>query len=316
MHGDCLELMKEIPDGSVDLVLTDPPYGTMKGINENYVGYGRKDHDGHLWDEVIPFDKMWRELERIVRPNGAVILFGQDPFTNELISSAIPSIPYSYRCIWEKDGFANHLMVNKAPLNYYEDINFFFKQGHDYGGENPQREYSKRVHDFIGLRLKTINQKLGHRRAEHFFYHNSTQYDLCTRSTYNELIETFKIDEMEGFREWEDLKEEHEAFKQSIARTFNLGNRKHIPNIFKYKRPKERYHPTQKPVELLEELIRIYTNEGDTVLDFTMGSGSTGVACVRTNRNFIGIELDDNYFNIAKERIENERAGNRKAYSL
>jgi DNA modification methylase len=286
--------------------LTDPPYGTI----ENRPSTWKTDTS---WDFVLCFDRMWKELERIVRPNGAVILFGQDPFTNELVNSAIPSIPYSYRCIWEKDGFANHLMVNKAPLNYYEDINFFFKVApkHDFGGEHPLREYMWEVRAYIKDDIATINKALGNQMSSHYFT-NGSQFAIPTERNYEKLIEFFGIDEMDGFRDWADLKAEDEAFRADLIKrmteenpkVFNLGNRKHIPNIFKYKRPKERFHPTQKPTELLEELICIYSNEGDTVLDFTMGSGSTGVACVNTNRDFIGIELDEGYFTIACKRIK------------
>ena len=142
---------------------------------------------------------------------------------------------------------------------------------------------------------------MGHRRAEHVFYINSTQFGLCTEVVYNELIQAFGIDKMKGFKPYNEL----EAINGRYLSTFNLweGNRCK-PNILKYKKDYDGYHPTQKPVALLEDLIKTYSNEGDTVVDLTMGSGSTGVACKNTGRNFIGIELNDEYFGIAKERIE------------
>ena len=158
--------------------------------------------------------------------------------------------------------------------------------------------------DFIGLNLKQINTKLGHRRAEHTFYIDSTQYGLCTEKTYKELIEVFGIDNMKGFKNFVELKAIDEEFKNEFASTFNLweGN-KYKSNILKYKKDYNGYHPTQKPILLLEDLIKTFSNENDLVVDLTMGSGSTGVACKNTNRDFVGIEKDDKYFEIAENRI-------------
>ena len=309
-HGDCLELMKDIPDGSVDLVLTDPPYGTMKnfGKSEAAKEIGYKDCE---WDDVIPIDKMFAEISRVLRQNGKAIIFGQEPFTSKLITSTIASIPLSYRAIWLKDSFGNKFMCNKAMVNRFEDICVFSKLGHDYCGENPLREYFKLVLDFIGAKsCKEINTKLGHRRAEHCFYvtgkeNGSTQFSLCTEQTYQELICVFGIDKMQGFVPYSELRKVQDEYTAKYASVFNLWQGgKSKSNVLEYKKDNDGYHPTQKPVALLEDLIQTYSNEGNTVLDFTMGSGSTGVACVNTNRNFIGIELDERYFNIAKKRIE------------
>jgi site-specific DNA-methyltransferase (adenine-specific) len=186
-------------------------------------------------------------------------------------------------------------------------------QKHDFDGTHTLRLYFESVKNYIGLNLKQINQTLGHRRAEHTFYINSSQYGLCTEQTYNELINVFKIDKMQGFKSFDEIKQINTTYRKTLLREmneqypsiFNLwqGN-KYKSNILKYKKDYSGLHPTQKPVLLLEDLIKTYSNEGDTVLDFTMGSGSTGVACKNTNRNFIGIELDETYFNIAKKRIE------------
>lgn len=293
-HGDCLELMKHIPDGSVDLILTDPPYGTIKGAK--FYDYA----DGCEWDAVLDFGLMWSEINRVLRKNGKCILFSQEPFTSDLIKSAIPNVPFSYRCIWIKDHFANSLIAKKAPVNYYEDICVFSKL-HDTDALHPLRDYSKEVMSFIGLNLKGINERLGHRRAEHFFYVESTQFGLCTEKTYNELISVFGIDRMKGFKPFKELEEINSVFNS----VFNLEQgAKFKSNVFQYKKDYNGYHPTQKPVALLEDLIKTYSNKGDMVLDFTMGSGSTGVAAKNTNRKFIGIELDQNYFEIAKKRIQ------------
>ena len=165
---------------------------------------------------------------------------------------------------------------------------------------HPLRGYSRKLMKFIGGSLKKINSGLGHRRAEHFFYFESTQFGLCTEKTYNELISAFNIDLMDGFIEFKDMIEIDLAF----SRSFNLPEgKKFKSNVFEHKKEYGGFHPTQKPVSLLEDLIKTYSNAGNTVLDFTMGSGSTGVACKNTNRNFIGIELDEKYFEIAKNRI-------------
>ena len=303
--GDCLIESDKIESGSVDLILTDLPYGTMKGINEEFVGYGRKNHDGHLWDNVIDTNKIMKLANRILRKNGKMVLFAQDPFSTELKTKALPNIPYNYSMIWEKNDFANALIAKKAPVNYYEDVLVFSKM-HDFEGLHPLRYYFKNLLDFIGLKKKYIIEKIG-QRADHCFRIKSSQFELCKKHTYFDLIKEFSINNMEGFLNYAELKEIDNEFKKKFASTFNLweGN-KYKSNILKYKKDYDGHHPTQKPVLLLEDLIKTFSNEGDTVVDLTMGSGSTGVACVNTNRNFIGIEMDDKYFEIATERINNE----------
>ena len=293
--GDCLELMKDIPDGSVDLVLTDPPYGTMKGID-----------DKHEWDTAIEPVKIFEQISRILRQNGKAILFSQEPYTSRLITSTIPSLLFAYRAVWYKNVSGNSLMAKSAMVSRYEDICIFTKP-HDAECTNELRDYFKKVLDFIGAKsCKEINARLGHRKAEHCFYvtgkgKGSTQFSLCTEQTYNEIVSVFGIDKMDGFLSYAELARLNEKY----TATFNLWQGgKSKSNVLEYKKDNDGYHPTQKPVALLEDLIQTYSNEGDTVLDFTAGSGSTGVACVNTNRRFIGIELDDGYFEIAKKRIE------------
>lgn len=304
-NGDCLELMKNIPDGSVDLVLTDPPYGTMKGAELD----GWKNQTTE-WDTAIEPTKIFEQISRILRQNGKSILFSQEPYTSRLITSAIPSLPFAYRAIWYKNVHANALLAKSAMVSRYEDICVFSKLGHDYCGENPLREYFSKVLEFIGAKsCKEINTKLGHRRAEHCFYvtgtkNGSTQFSLCTNQTYQELIDVFGIDKMEGFIGYAELKKVQDEYTQKYASVFNLWQGgKSKSNVLEYAKDNDGYHPTQKPVKLLEDLIQTYSNEGNTVLDFTMGSGSCGVASVNTNRNFIGIELDKGYFDIAEKRI-------------
>ena len=316
-QGDCLELMKNIPDGSVDLVLTDPPYGTMK--NAALDGWNNKTTE---WDNEIDPTALFTELTRILRQNGKVVLFSQEPYTSRLITSAIPSLPFAYRAMWYKNVHANALIAKTAMVNRFEDVCIFTKP-HDAECTNELRDYFKKVLEFIGAKsCKEINARLGHRKAEHCFYvaegkkavknaiggkadHTtrvgSSQFALCTEQTYNEIISVFGIDKMDGFLPYAELSRLNEKY----TATFNLWQGgKSKSNVLEYKKDNDGYHPTQKPVALLEDLIQTYSNEGNTVLDFTMGSGSTGVACVNTNRRFIGIELDGGYFNIAKKRIE------------
>ena len=300
--GDCLIESDKIESGSVELMLTDLPYGTMKGINEEFVGYGRKNHDGHLWDNVIDTDKIMQIANRILRKNGKMVMFAQDPFSTELKTKAIPNIPYNYSMIWEKNDFANALIAKKAPVNYYEDV-LVFSKNNEFEGLHPLRPYFKQVFDFIGGSKKYIMEIVG-QRADHVFRINSSQFDLCTLETYNDIVKHFNINKMQGFKEFDYLQGIDNQFKNTFASTFNLweGN-KYKSNILKYKKDYNGFHPTQKPVLLLEDLIKTFSNENDLVCDLTMGSGSTGVACKNTNRSFIGIEKDEQYFKIAEQRI-------------
>lgn len=302
LQGDCLIEAENIPSGSVDLILTDLPYGTMNGFN------------GIDWDFAIDPKEVYAIANRILRKNGKMVLFSQEPYTSRLITEAHPNIPFSYRMIWEKDNFANALLVNKAPVSYYEDILVFSKmhQKHDFEGKHPLRDYFAVVLEYIGVPKKTIIERIG-QRADHTFRTNSTQFTLCTEETYVDIIKAFGIDSMKGFKPFSELKVINEEYREDLLQRMNDENPsvfnlweggKYKSNILRYKKDYDGYHPTQKPVALLEDLIKTYSNEGNTVVDLTMGSGSTGVACKNTGRNFIGIELDDEYFGIAKERIE------------
>jgi site-specific DNA-methyltransferase (adenine-specific) len=311
IKGDCLVESDKIESGSVDLILTDLPYGNMNTDGGRKLGISG-------WDNVINTSEIYKIANRILRKNGKMVLFCQEPFTTELITKAIPNIPFSYRMVWEKDNFANALLSKKAPVNYYEDVLVFSKnhQKHDFEGMHPLRPYFKSVMNYIGLNLKQINSELRHRRAEHTFYIDSTQYGLCTQKTYTELIEVFGIDKMQGFKSFTELKKIDTEYRTDLLQqmneeypsTFNLweGN-KYKSNILKYKKDYTGHHPTQKPVLLLQDLIKTFSNEGDLVVDLTMGSGSTGVAAKNTNRNFIGIEKDETYFDIACERIDSKK---------
>lgn len=234
MNGDCLELMKAIPDGSVDLVLTDPPYGTT----------------ACKWDSIIPLEPMWEQLKRVIKPNGAIVLFGQEPFSSALRLSS-PKW-YKYDWYWEKERITNIAQVKKRAGKVIENISIFYSKQPTYNPQMVKYEGKKRSN-------KVKDGRMG----------------KLIDNTNKKVIE------------------------------YNDTGWRYPTQVLKYKRDilTSNLHPTQKPVALMEYLIRTYTNEGETVLDFTMGSGTTGVACVNTNRNFIGIELDKDYFEIAQDRI-------------
>lgn len=242
-HGDCLELMKDIPDGSVDMILCDLPYGTTKC----------------RWDTIIPFELLWKQYERVVKDHGAIVLFAQTPFDKVLGCSNLKLLRYEW--IWEKTQATGHLNAKKMPMKAHENILVFYKKLPVY---NPQKT-------------------TGHQPI-----HSYTKY-ISTQN--NTELYGYMGKEISGGGETE-------RFPRSVI-TFASDKQTCC------------LHPTQKPVALLEYLVRTYTNEGDTVLDNCMGSGSTGVACVNTNRNFIGIELDESYFNIAKTRIEEAELTNK-----
>lgn len=302
IQGNCLTESDKIKDGSVDLILTDLPYGTVTNIaSSETVKHGMQNKTA--WDNVVDTDKIMSIANRILRKNGKMVLFAQQPFTTELISKQIANVPFNYCMIWKKDHFANSLIAKKAPLNYYEDVLVFTKE-YDIENLHPLRDYASDVMTFIGLKLKQINVKLGHRKAEHFFYLKSTQFEICTEQVYMELIKIFGIDKMDNFKTYEQLKAENQKYEA----TFNLWQGgKFKSNVLEYKKDYDGLHPTQKPILLLEDLIKTFSNENDLVVDLTMGSCSTGIACMNTNRNFIGIELDENYFNISKKRVEEKR---------
>ncbi|CAM3640132.1 DNA-methyltransferase [Mesobacillus zeae] len=297
-QGDCLEVSKRIESGSVDLILTDLPYGTMNGAMLD--GWGGNKTS---WDFAIDPKDVYAIANRILRKNGKMVLFSQEPYTSRLINEATPNVPFSYRMVWEKDHFANSLIAKKAPVSYYEDI-LVFSKTHDIEGVHPLRSYFTHVLEYIGLTLKQINDTLGHRRAEHTFYVTSTQYGLCTERTYDELINVFNINKMDGFKTYTELREIDKRF-DSVFNLWEGG--KYKSNILRYKKDYDGYHPTQKPVLLLEDLIKTFSNEGDTVVDLTAGSGSTVVAAINTCRNFIGIERESDYVDIANKRIQEAR---------
>ena len=294
----------KIESGSVDLILTDLPYGTMKGRDyskQPNQKKGSKTAQDHQWDSVINTDKIMQIANRILRKNGKMILTAQDPFSTELKNKAIPNLPYNYSCVWEKSNFANCLLINKACANFYEDI-LIFSKTNDTEKSHVLIDYFMGELKKTGLNQQGINNILGNRMGGHYFT-NGFQFCVPTEKNYLKLQTT-------GFFKtpYREIKEIDNQFKKKFASTFNLWEgKKFKSNILKYDRSDVGHHPTQKPILLLEDLIKTFSNENDLVVDLTMGSGSTGVAAKNTNRDFIGIEMDDNYFNIATERINNEQ---------
>tara|TARA_Y100000593_G_scaffold94032_1_gene191275 strand:+ start:57115 stop:57855 length:741 start_codon:yes stop_codon:yes gene_type:complete len=236
MQGDCLEKMKEIPDGSVDLILADPPYGTTR----------------NKWDSVIPLDQLWNEIWRVLRPEGVAVLCSAQPFTSVLVSSQLKN--YKYKWVWVKNLKTGNLNARRMPMGGHETLQVFYRKPCTY---NPQ------------MRQRTTEVPSGNKKNSKTSNYGKQREDYVNRQS--------------------DL----------INPDTALLNIKCVHNS------SGKLHPTQKPVELMQYMINTYTYQNDTVLDFTMGSGTTGVAAKNLNRNFIGIELDEDYFRTAKGRIEN-----------
>lgn len=231
-HGDCLAVLPTLPAASVDAVIADPPYGTT----------------ACKWDSVIPLDRMWAELKRVIKPKGAIVLFAAQPFTSALVMSNVEWFKYEW--VWDKVAVSNFLNVRRQPLRKHESILVFSRGQHNY---NPQ---------ISGKARKPFSNS----RNKHSEVYNDYGDNANVGVGYPQSIIT-------------------------VMRPVHLCD------------PDFGQHPTQKPVDLLCYLVRTYTNVGETVLDFTMVSGTTGVACLKEQRDFIGIELDRQYFEIAKRRI-------------
>ena len=243
-QGDCLELMKNIEDKSIDCIICDLPYGVTSK---------------NKWDTIIPYEPLWKEYKRIIKDNGPIILFGQDKFTAKTMLSNEKM--HRYNLIWNKVLTSGFLNAGRMPLREHEDIMIFYKKLPTY---NPQFTEGKPLHG-MGEKFKKVKNN----------NNNYNDFNSCNNPSANREGDT----------------------------------KKYPKSILTFPRPasSKMLHPTEKPVELLEYLIKTYSNENDVILDNCMGSGSTGVACLNTNRRFIGIELDEKYFNIAKNRLENIR---------
>ena len=301
-QGDCLEVSEHIETGSVDLILTDLPYGNMNTDGGRKLGING-------WDFAIDPTRIYEIANRILRKNGKMILFSQEPYTTELITKAIPNIPFTYRAVWEKDNFANALGVNKAMVSFYEDILIFSKK-QCYEAKHPLKEifneiYKKHNHEDIINAFRTSGRfsseaSIRFHASIKFGYGNGMVFELMVKELFDHVKKTIEIP-----YDYEFLKHVDDSYKKEYASTFNLweGN-KYKSNILKYKKDYDGFHPTQKPVLLLEDLIKTFSNDEDLVVDLTCGSGSTCIAAINTNRQFIGIERESEYVEIAKRRIK------------
>lgn len=285
-HGDCLELMKNIPDASVDLVLCDLPYAVTD----------------FSWDVIVPCDKLFAEYRRVLKQNANILLFCQQPFTTTLINGAFKT-EFSHSLVWKKNNKTRAKSSKTVPLSSYEEIVVF--RVNKVGNKNRHkrlRDYFTRELARCGYSVKELKELIPNRSAHHWFRFSS-DFRIPTEWNYN------RLQEITGYfaEPYECIRKEFDEERKNFC-TYNPQGEN--CNVLFYNVPssKERCHPTQKPVDLLEHLILAYSNEGETILDNCMGSGSTGVACVNTNRRFIGIELDDGYFEIAKKRIEEAHA--------
>ena len=299
IQGDCLIESDKIESGSVDLILTDLPYGTVgESMQDNTGKY--KIINKSKWDNVIDTNKIMEVANRILRKNGKMVLFAQQPFTNELISNAIPNLPFSYTLFWDKLHFANCLGANKACVNYIEEC-LLYSKTHDLKRSHPLIDYFMDELEKTGMNQSDMNGLLENKMGGHYFT-NGVQFCIPTETNYIKLQETGYFQ-----KPYAEIKEIDKQFKNKFASTFNLWEgKKYKSNILKYKKDYDGHHPTQKPVLLLEDLIKTFSDENDLVVDLTMGSGSTGVAAKNLNRSFIGIEQDTNYFKIAEERINKQ----------
>ena len=319
LQGDCLELMKDISDKSVDMILCDLPYGTT----------------ACSWDEIIPMDKLWEQYKRIIRNNGFIILTASQPFTSKLVMSNIEQ--FSHQWIWEKEQGSTPLLANMMPMKNFEDVLVFYNdyKKYDYELKNPLRDYSRKIFNLINKTKKQLFKEMNHQGVCHFMRTDTTQFSIPTEKTYVQLLELYNLNDTDFILSFEELRGINEEFEKTLPdypRIYNpqkTNGKKYVSgggyiehlgsfveggkvsserfptSIIKFNTDKSKsQHPTQKPVALFEYLIKTYTNEGDLVLDNCMGSGTTGVACKNINRDFIGIELDEKYFEIAKERIE------------
>ena len=281
-HGDCLELMKNIPDGSVDLVLCDLPYAVTD----------------FSWDVIIPCDKLFQEYRRVLKQNANIVLFCQQPFTTTLINGAFKT-EFSHSLVWKKNNKTRAKSSKTVPLSTYEEIIVF--RVNKVGNKNRHKRLRKYFTDELskcGYSVKELEELIPNRSAHHWFRFSS-DFRIPTAENYKRLQEITGL-----FNEpYESIRAEFDNERRNYC-TYNPQGENCNVLFFNVPSAKDRFHPTQKPVDLCEHLIRTYSHDGDTVLDNCMGSGSTGVACVNTNRHFIGIELDEGYFNIAKKRIE------------
>lgn len=281
---DCMEGMKEIPDKSIDMVLCDLPYGVT----------------GLPWDAVLPMEDLMKHYRRVCKQNTNIVLFCQQPFTTTIMN-AIYKTEFSHSLIWLKKNKTRHLSSNNIPMSMYEEM--IVLRINKYGNKDSHkalREYFMEELILSGWKVKELEALIPNHSAHHWF-RDSSDYRIPTESNYKRLSElTGRFS-----RPYEQIKKEFLLEKNNLC-TYNKSNKN--ANVLEYGPDKDRIHPAQKPVALLSEIIKRYSNPGDIILDNTAGSASTGVACLETGRLFIGFELDPDYYRMATERLEKHKA--------
>ena len=327
IQGDCIIESNKIQSESVDLILTDLPFGTMKGLDaepirsDNYKNYvaGGGYKKGYEWDAVIDPKKIYDIANRILRKNGKMVLFCQEPFTRLLLNEITSGLKFNYRAIWLKNDFANCLFVKKAMVNYYEDILILTKINpkNNYYNSDYVRDYFQNERKKTTLSYKEINEKCfgsasnGGGMASNILTSYKKGWSFPSKEKYEALqkIDICKEDYYKLKEIYYDLRSTYlDIENDKYPNVFNLWQgQKYKSNILEYKKDYDGLHPTQKPILLLEDLIKTFSNENDLVVDLTAGSFSTAIACINTKRKFIGIEKDENYFNIGKKRVEEKR---------
>lgn len=313
-NNDYLEFLKQIKDKTVDFICIDPPYGKNNGMLLS----GQK--KSITWDEAINWSIMFNEFNRVIKDGGTICVFGQQPTFSSVINSNLKD--FKYELIWEKNNAAQGFRTKKMPLQYTENIAIFVhkesKQNkrtyNNIAQKQPidknthfSRWYSQQLFEYIGIPRRKIHEKLGHRKLEFYFHFTGKHFGLLSEELYNQLILTFEINNWKGFLEYGELKRKWNSEKE-YSKGIKLDSSIYsqtLSNILKVSKEKKYFHPTQKPVKLMEKLIKMYSNENEIVLDCFMGSGSTGVAALKNKRKFLGCEKDEEYFNIAKKRLEN-----------
>ena len=303
---DCLIGMQEIPSGSVDLIICDPPYGTIKGIGKSTDRFNKDT----TWDVVIPTDRLFDQYERVLRRGGHVVLFSQEPYTHQLRNFVARNMDFCYPMVWYKDSCGNPLLANIAPVSRFEDISVWVKK-HDSANVHPLRDYARDLVKYIGKDYKAVAEDMIKNgitkptRAQHFLAFDCVQFNLCTYETYELLDRLYGISKWGGYRDFTDLEYVQRMYSEKYRRVFNLPDGKaSFSNVLEFAKDTDTWHPTQKPLALIAYLIRTYSNPGDTVLDNCMGSATTAVAAIRTGRNWIGYEMNTEFYNRALKRID------------
>jgi DNA modification methylase len=316
VNGECLEEMKKIPSHTVDMICCDLPYGETD----------------NKWDKKINIKDLWKQMKRVTKLSANIILFCSTRFGAELIMNSGGC--FCYDLVWEKSKAQGFLGAKKLPLRGHEMIYVFSnKCRNDINREFNQknRAYAKKCVEYMGVPLKKVHESMGNGAASHFLTHNGEQFSLPSKSAYEKLSKLWKLHKMDGYLTWDQLYEQIDnpvipkktynpqmtkgkPYKSNGGGPLpNYGGRRTSPNtnngtrypksVLKFNNPQKSIHPTQKPQDLCEWLVKTYSNPGEVVLDMTMGSGSTIAACIATGRKYIGIELDDDIFHDASERL-------------